>query len=104
MNSHTSVADVLAALERSKSFVPKDWDYLATDEDVMAEVMEMEYMEKPLSAHLGVDKDLFPPVAELEEDEVKLIVDRILDLWAAYHYFADLPAGLPIRVRRRFCR
>lgn len=95
---NTAVIEVLKALDRSKAHVPKDWDYLATDEEVVMQVFEMEYMEKPLSAHLGVDKDLFPPVGQLEDDEIKLIVDKILDTWAAYNYFADMPRGLPIRI------
>jgi hypothetical protein len=95
---NTSVAEVLEALERSKVNVPKDWDYLATDEEVMFQVYEMEYMEKPLSAHLGVDKEVFPPLGQLEDDEVKVIIDKILDVWAVYHYFADLPEGLPVRI------
>ena len=29
---------------------------------------------------------------------VKILVDKILDTWAAYNYLADLPKGLPIRI------
>jgi hypothetical protein len=58
----------------------------------------MEYMLKPLSEHLGVSKELFPPSTQLEDDEIKIIVEKILDVWAVYHYLADLPEGLPIRI------
>lgn len=98
MNLSINVADVLEALDRAKANVPQDWEYLSNDENVMSQVMEMEYMEKPLSDHLGVSKELFPALSQLEDDEIKIIVEKILDVWAVYHYLADLPEGLPIRI------
>lgn len=92
------VEDVLRILDRSKSFVPKDWDFLSNDEDVIAEVYELEYDLKPLSQHLGVNKDVFPPVEQLERDEIKVIVEKIVEVLAAYNYIADLPEGLPIHI------
>jgi len=93
-----NITEVLEALDRSKANVPKNWEYLADDEEVMSQVIEMEYMLKPLSEHLGVSIELFPSTTELEDDEIKIIVDKMLDTWAVYHYFADLPKGLPIRI------
>lgn len=98
MNSNHDVVEVLKALDRVKSLVPKDWEYLSQDEDVLFQVMEMEYNQKPLSEHLGIDKALFPPPENLEDDEIKAIVDKILETWAVYNYLADLPKGLPIRI------
>ena len=98
MNLNKSVAEVLEALDRAKAHVPQDWEYLSTDENVMSQVMEMEYMPKPLGDHLGVSKELFPASTQLEDDEIKIIVEKILDVWAVYHYLADLPEGLPIRI------
>lgn len=98
MEMDEGVMRVLQALEHSKTLVPSDWDYLAEDEAVMEQVMEMNYMERPLSEHLSVPYELFPALEELEDDEVKLIVDKIIDVWAAYNYFADLPDNLPIRI------
>jgi len=98
MNLNKSVAEVLEALDRAKAHVPQDWEYLSNDENVMSQVMEMEYMPKPLGDHLGVSKELFPASTQLEDDEIKIIVEKILDVWAVYHYFADLPEGLPIRI------
>lgn len=98
MNLNKDVAAVLEALDRAKAHVPKDWEYLSTDENVMSQVIEMDYMPKPLSDHLGVSKELFPASTQLENDEIKIIVEKILDVWAAYHYLADLPKGLPIRI------
>lgn len=92
------IAEVLEALDRAKAQVPKDWEYLSNDENVMCQVIEMDYMPKPLSDHLGVSKEIFPASAQLEDDEIKMIVEKILDVWAAYHYLADLPEGLPIRI------
>ena len=98
MDVNKDVADVLEALDHAKARVPQDWEYLANDERVMFQVMEMDYMLKPLGDHLGVSKEIFPPAAQLEDDEIKIIVEKILDTWAAYHYLADLPEGLPIRI------
>jgi len=98
MNLNKSVAEVLEALDRAKAHVPQDWEYLSNDENVMSQVMEMEYMPKPLSDHLCVSKELFPASTQLEDDEIKIIVEKILDVWAVYHYLADLPEGLPIRI------
>jgi hypothetical protein len=98
MNLNKSVAEVLEALDRAKAHVPQDWEYLSNDENVMSQVMEMEYMPKPLGDHLGVSKELFPASTLLEDDEIKIIVEKILDVWAVYHYLADLPEGLPIRI------
>lgn len=96
MNSN--ITDVIEALNRSKDNVPKDWASLEQNEEIMFQVMEMEYQEKPLSSHLGVSKDVFPKLEELEEDEVKEIVEKIRETWAVYNYYADLPEGLPIRI------
>ena len=92
------VAEVLKALDSAKARVPTDWKYLSQDENIMFQVMEMDYLIKPLSEHLGVRKEVFPSSAELENDEISMIVEKILDLWATYHYHADLPEGLPIRI------
>lgn len=98
MNSNKNVAEILEALDRAKTHVPKDWEYLSNDMEVISQVMEMEYMPKPLSNHLGISKELFPTPTQLEDDEIKIIVEKILEVWAAYHYLADLPEGLPIRI------
>lgn len=98
MSANKDVIDVIRALERAKVNVPKDWDYLATDEKVIIQVMELEYDLKSLGDQIGVSRDLFPSVEQLEDDEIKLIVDKILDTWSMYHYQTDLPKGLPIRI------
>ena len=41
MNTNESLADILQALDRSKTNVYKDQDYLAQDEDVMIQVIEL---------------------------------------------------------------
>lgn len=97
MNADDSIDEILQALDRSKNHVPKDQDYLAQDEDVMMQVMELDYDLKPLSDHLGITIEQFPVLEQLEEDEVKNIVEKILETMAAYNYFADLPEGLPVR-------
>ena len=80
MNLSENIASVIEALDRAKANVPKDWDYLATDEEVMFEVMELQYKEKPLSEHLGVSKEMFPESTQLEDDEIKIIVEKIIEV------------------------
>lgn len=98
MNIDESLTDILHVLDRSKTNVYKDQDYLAENEEVMMQVMELEFDLKPLGDHLGISIEKFPSVESLEDDEVKILVDKILDTWAAYNYLADLPKGLPIRI------
>ena len=64
----------------SKAHVPQNWEYLSSDENVMSQVMEMEYMPKPLSDHLGVGKDLFPASTQLEDDEIKIYMRSNTDI------------------------
>lgn len=98
MSLNKNIAEVLEALDRAKACVPRDWEYLSNDENIMAQVIEMDYMPKPLSDHLGVSKELFPASTQLEDDEIKIIVEKIIEVWAVYNYHADLPKGLPIRI------
>lgn len=98
MKSTEEVTNVLTALDLAKAHVPKDWEYLSTVEEVQFQVMELEYNEKPLCVHLGVSKDIFPPADQLENDEIKAIVEKIVEVWAVYNYIADLPDGLPVRI------
>jgi hypothetical protein len=98
VNTNVEVDHVISALDRSKAQVPKDWDYLSQDLNVMYQFFELDYNSKPLSDHLGIGKELFPAAEQLEDDEIKTIVEKILETWAAYNYIADLPRGLPIRI------
>lgn len=98
MTTNEHISEVLKALDRAKANVPKDWDYISEDPSIMEQVYEMQYKLKPLGEHLGVSLKLFPSVEQLEDDEVKMIVDNILETWSAYHYNADLPQRLPIRI------
>jgi len=42
MNLNKNVTEILEALDRAKANVPQDWEYLSNDENIMAQVMEME--------------------------------------------------------------
>ncbi|MBS0636553.1 MAG: hypothetical protein JSS12_03500 [Verrucomicrobia bacterium] len=97
MHQQNEILEVLKALDRSVALAPTNSEELANDEDVFMQVIELDYQEKPLSEHLGVSKEVFLPVQQLEDDEIALIVERILDAWDAYNYAAELPEGLPIR-------
>ncbi|MBS0655728.1 MAG: hypothetical protein JSR46_08120 [Verrucomicrobia bacterium] len=96
MGKQKDVLEIFKALDRSKALAPTNFAELAPDD--VAQVLELEYQEKPLSEHLGISLEVFLPVEQLENDEVATIVDRILDVWAAYNYAADLPQGLPVRI------
>lgn len=98
MTLNFEVEEVLQALESAKARAPQVWEGLLEDPEVMMQIMEMEYNVKPLYEHLGIRKEVFPPVEKLECDEVKAIVEKILDVWSSFHYLADLPEKLPIRI------
>jgi hypothetical protein len=98
MENERNVDEVINALARAKENVPKDWEYLARDESIAFEVMEYDYKCKELGDQIGVSIDQFPPAEQLEEDEIKLIVDQMISAMQAYNYHADLPEGLPVRI------
>lgn len=98
MYLNKKMTKALEALEHSIKNVPQDWNELCQNEEVMEQVMEMAYDLKPLSKQIGVSKNLLPAVVELEDDEIKQLVDKIRETWAAYHYFAEFPEGLNVRV------
>ncbi len=98
MNIQKDIAEILNALDRSRALAPLNCDEAMINDEIFAKVIELEYQEKPLSIHLGVSKDLFLPAVHLEDDEIAIIVDRMLDTMDAYNYVADLPEGLTIRV------
>lgn len=103
MITNSQVLKVIAALDESKARVPKCMEELFNYADNFeVHILEIELaIEKPLSERLGVSRSLFPDADQLEDDEIHLIVKKILDVWAVYHYLADLPHGLPIRIAYR---
>lgn len=97
-NENENIFDILQALEMSKANVYQDQDELAQDEYVMEQVMEFEFDLRPLGEHLGISLEQFPSAESLEDDEIKILVEKILDTWATYNYCADFPPkGVPIR-------
>jgi len=97
MQQPNEVLEILKALDRSIALAPTDSEELANDIDVFMQVVELDYQEKPLGEQLSISKEVFLPVHELEDDEVALIVERILDAWDAYNYVAEFPEGMPVR-------
>ena len=91
---------VIAALDKSIAQVPNELDArLDLNPYIREQIHEMEYgEEKPLGDHLGVSRALFPPVDQLEEDEIKIIVLKILETWEVYHFRILLPEGVPVRI------
>jgi hypothetical protein len=94
------VVHALNELEKAKKRVPPNMEELMNYEsDFPLHILEIEFgEEKPLSERLGVSRGLFPPEVELDDDEVEAVVDKIIEVWAVFHYIADLPEGLPTRI------
>jgi len=89
---------IVEILETAKGKVPsymKDWKDHGPSH---AHLLELDLGdEKRLSEWLGVGRDVFPAVDTLEDREVELLVEKIQDLWGAYHFFADLLPQLTVR-------
>ena len=93
------VTQLLKVLDNAKKKAPKEMAIWQNHKDNFpVHILEIELVtEKPLCERLGVSKGVFPPVESLEEDEVKVILDKTLELWAEYHYYADLIDEYPLR-------
>jgi hypothetical protein len=53
---------------------------------------------KPMKEWIGIAKEHFPPPDKLTDDELAVMVDEILKLWAAYNFYTDFPENLPVRI------
>jgi len=93
------VTQLLEVLEIARKKVPPQMAAWQNHEDNFPlHILEIELgTDKPLCERLGVSKGVFPSVEELEEDELEVIVDKILELWADYHYYAEVLEGYPRR-------
>ena len=96
------VKNLLQALENAKQRVPMSQDDMETlrnyDFDYPIHLLELEFGEdKALSERLGVSRNMFPPEPELDDDEIKAVVNKILEVWALFNYYADFPHGLRLR-------
>lgn len=52
---------------------------------------------RKMSELFGIPKEAFPPVEQLNESDLKKIVEAVLDLWQAFNFVAELPDRLPAR-------
>lgn len=50
---------------------------------------------QPFEKLLGLTADQFPPIEKLRHDEIELLVEKLLQLWAAFNFHADFPNDLP---------
>lgn len=93
------IEQLVEDLEEAKNHAPPENPELELleDENALFELLELGE-EIPLSERLGIPKKAFPPENQLNDNEIKLLVEKILELWGAYHYLADLPKGLPVRI------
>lgn len=99
MSLRRYVEQILEDLEEAKNQAPQEIHELQhlEDEDSLFKLLELGD-ELPLSERLGIPKKIFPPENKLDDQEVQLLVDKILELWESFHYLADFPKGLPIRI------
>lgn len=82
--------------QAAKNLPAKPFMELSEDEECLRGVMEYETVEpKPMQEWLRIDKTNFPPADKLTNKQLKLMVDEILKLWAAYNFEATLPDNLP---------
>ncbi len=94
----TQIIQILDVLEIARKRVPSYMAaWLDNDPDIL-HLLEIELgEEKPLCERLGVSKGIFPPVDDLDDDEVEVLVAKIQELWAVYHYLAEFPSGVSTR-------
>jgi hypothetical protein len=50
---------------------------------------------KKLSEWFGIPKDVFPSPDSLSENEIERLVQAMIDLWAVFNFYPDLPENLP---------
>ena len=93
------INQLLEILDVAKKNVPPEFEAWKDHKDSFdVHILELELGEdKPMNERLGVSKGVFPPVEQLEDDELILIVDKILELWGAHHYYAEILEGYPAR-------
>jgi hypothetical protein len=53
---------------------------------------------KPMQEWFGIAKEQFPPAEKLTEEQLSLMVDEMLRLWEAYHFYPNLPENLPAQI------
>jgi hypothetical protein len=53
---------------------------------------------KPMQEWFGIAKENFPPAEKLTDDQIKLMVEEMLRLWDAYHFYPNLPENLPAKI------
>lgn len=102
MSFSKSVIDLLQALEKAKQRVPlskEDMEALTKFElDFPLHLLELEFgQDKAMSERLSIRRNMFLPEPELDDAEIKAVVNKILEVWALYNYHADFPHGLCLR-------
>lgn len=82
--------------EAAENLPPKPIYDIPPEAEGIEYVIEWENAtEKPMHEWMGIGKENFPPPEKLSNDELDMMVDEILKLWAAYNIHADLPENLP---------
>lgn len=66
-------------------------------EDITDLEISLEEDEHTMESIFGIPQIYFPPADKLTDEQMKLLVKEILDLWRAFHYEAVLPQNLPAR-------
>ncbi len=53
---------------------------------------------KPMQEWLGISKENFPPPETLTDDQLAMMLDEILKLWATWRLYPNLPGDLPTAI------
>jgi hypothetical protein len=100
------VNQLVADLEKAKNNEPPVYNVrlfhpddpaLAYGLDGVAEFLNAP--EYPLQEILGINSVWFPPLEKLTEGEIKLLVDKTLELWSIFNYEAEFPKDLPDKTK-----
>lgn len=96
---------LMQSLQRAREGAPKNvGQTLINEASVDLHLQELDLWktkvipDQSMGERLDIKLESFPAVEELEEDEIKSIVDMIVEVWSQYRCMANLPKGLPYRI------
>ena len=92
------VEQLIEDLEAAKVNIPEGPDYEPTCK-VLKQIMGHGNAERSIEEWTGIDPIVFPPKQRLNTFQLHIIVDAIVDLWDAFNFIADFPAGMPIDIK-----
>jgi hypothetical protein len=70
--------------------LPEEMECLRDVIDLEKSLEEDEYTMESI---FGIEQIYFPPEARLTDEQIRLLLDGILELWHVFHYEADFRSG-----------